>query len=101
MPEIIQIKQIGRYCDDLLVDYFGIRKTCILVTQKYYKATFKANIMTYVKRCSIYQILKAVKYKLYREQQFLLVFISFQKTYLEILSQIYEFQFIKKATVLT
>lgn len=43
---------ISRHHDDLLTDYFGIKKTQKLIAQKYYWLTLKANIESYVKRCN-------------------------------------------------
>lgn len=73
ISKIICIKLINQYYNDPLVDYFRIKKTQELVSQKYYKPIFHFNVKAYIKGCDISLALKIVKHKFYNELQLPLV----------------------------
>ena len=60
---------ISHYHNNPLTSYFGIKKTCKLLAEKYYWPTFCLNIKAYVKRCDVYLALKAVRHKPYDNLQ--------------------------------
>lgn len=69
MPEIIKIKIISKYHDNLFISHFGIKKTKKLVVQKYYWPTLQADIETYLKEFDICIGSKTIKHKLYSNLQ--------------------------------
>ena len=73
VPEIIWAELINRHHDDSLAGYFGIKKTCELVAQKYYWPTLCYYVEDYVKGCNVCLALKAVQHKLYGDLQSLLI----------------------------
>ena len=66
--EILKIKVISRYHNDLLVRHFGIENTQELVARKYYWPTFRADIEAYIKGCDTSLASKAVKHKAYGDR---------------------------------
>lgn len=65
--EIIRTKSISYHHNNLLENYFGIKKPQKLVAKKYYLPTLKINIKFYIKDCNINLALKVVKYKPYND----------------------------------
>ena len=68
-PEIIRTELISRHYDDLLADYFGIKKTREFVVRKYYWEILRHNVEVYVRGCDVCLVSKAVRHKLYRNLQ--------------------------------
>lgn len=66
VSKIIWNKLINRYYNNLLVDYFGIKKTYRYITRRYYQKSLYYNIKIYIRDCNIYLIYKIVSHKLYK-----------------------------------
>ena len=79
VPEIIWTELISRHHNNPLAGYFGIKKICKLVAQKYYWPTFCHNVDNYVKGCDVYLASKAVRHKPYNDLQSLPVFSHYWK----------------------
>lgn len=73
VPKIIYYKIISRHHDNPLVDHFGIKKTRKLIARKYLWLTLHWDIKVYVKGCDVYLAFRAVRYKLYKDLQSLLI----------------------------
>ena len=70
---IIRFKVINCYHNDPPAGHFGINKTRKLVSRKYYWPSWRKDIKSYVRRCNICLISKAVRHKPYRDLQSLLI----------------------------
>ena len=46
--EIIKLKFLSRYYNDLLINYLEVEKTCKIIAKKYSKLIFYYNIKKYV-----------------------------------------------------
>lgn len=53
IPKIVRTELINKFYDDLLVGYFGIKKTLELIAQKYYWSTLRTNVNSNNKRCNV------------------------------------------------
>ena len=69
VSEIIRTELITRHHDNLLVGYFGIKKTCELIARKYYWPTLRRDVEDYVRGCDVCLALKAVRHKPYGDLQ--------------------------------
>lgn len=72
-PEIICTKLISQYHNNPPASHFGVKKTEMLVSRKYYWPTFQADIKPYVKGCIMCLASKAVCHKSYGDLQLLSV----------------------------
>ena len=60
IPEIIRIEFISRYHNNLLANYFGIKKKQELIAQKYYWLMLCYDINNYMKRYNICLVSKII-----------------------------------------
>ena len=67
------MKLISRHHNNPLTGYFGIKKICKLLAEKYYRPTLCYNVEAYVKACDVYLASNAVCYKPYSDLQSLLI----------------------------
>ena len=65
IPEIIQIKLISWYHNNLLEGYFSINKIRELIGRKYYWPSLKEDAKAYIKGGDICLRSKTIKHKLY------------------------------------
>ena len=70
-PKSIQTELISCHHNDPLAGYFGIRKTCKLLAQKYCWPPLRHNVKAYVKGCDVCLASKAVCHKPYDYLQLL------------------------------
>lgn len=56
--EIIGMKLISSYHNNLLTYHFGMNKTGELIAQKYYRSSLQANVKAYVKAYNVYLAFK-------------------------------------------
>ena len=66
---------ISHHHNDPLVKHFGIDKTKELISWKYYWPSLKKDVKAYIRGYDICLPLKAIRYKPYKDLQFLLVLI--------------------------
>ena len=64
---------LSHHHNNLLASYFGTKKSCELLPQKYYWPTLCHNVKAYVKDCDVCLALKAVHHKPYSDLQSLSV----------------------------
>ena len=69
VPKAIRMELISWHHDDPLAGHFGIKKTCELLTRKYYWPTLRHNVKAYVKGCDVCLASKAVRHKPYGDLQ--------------------------------
>lgn len=77
VSNIIYFKIISRHYDNLLANYFRIKKIKKLVARNYFWPTFYQNIEPYVKDYDICLACKIVCYKLFEDFQSLLISIYY------------------------
>lgn len=71
VPKSTRTKITSHYYNNLLVNYFTIKKTYKLVARKYYYSMLAQDVETYVKCYNMCLALKVVRHKLYNVLQFL------------------------------
>lgn len=64
IPKKFCIEMISQYNNNLLVRYFGFKKTQRLVARKYYWPILRVIVKSYIKDCNIYLVSNLVKHKL-------------------------------------
>lgn len=62
--EIIKIKLINKYHNNILEDYFDIKKTCKLITIKYYLLILCYYGKKYLQSYNFYLVFKTIRYKI-------------------------------------
>ncbi len=67
ISKIIYFELISKYHNNLLVDYFRIKKTQELIAHKYYYPMLLQDIKAYIKSSDIYMTSKAIRYKPYSD----------------------------------
>ncbi len=73
IPKVIRSELISRHHDDSLTGHFGIERTQELIVRKYYWLILRQDVKAYVKGCDVCLASKAVRHKLFRDLQLLLV----------------------------
>ena len=63
----IRLKLISCHYNNPLAEHFGIKKTCKLLTQKYYCTIFRQNDKAYIKGCDGCLASKVVRHKSYSD----------------------------------
>ena len=67
--EAIRIELISRHHDNRLAGYFSTKKTCKLLTWKYFWPSLQHNVKAYIKGCDVCLASKVVRHKLYNDLQ--------------------------------
>ncbi len=72
--EFLRIELLKRYHDDILTNYFDVKKTIEIFNKKYYWSRMIKYVKFYIKTCNICQRTKTLKHFLYDDLQSLFLF---------------------------